>query len=284
MSFSPDGKTLFAVNELDDYQETGGGALSALAVDERGGLTLKNCLPVMGAAPCHVDCDRSGGHVFTANYNGGSLSSFAVNKDGSLKGMDLQIAYHLDKDNRPQGINELRQEKPHVHSASVFDGYLWVADLGTDEISVYELDETGNIAGKSEDKFPDVFYKVKLPAGSGPRSFAFGKGGYVYVTCELSDQIGILHWEENKIKVEGFVSSTSEVERTDEKGQRIENFPGGIALSEDGRYLYVGNRGYDSIGVFAVSAAGTLEGIQQIASGGKNQGDFNYLLLGGGWL
>ena len=268
MTFSPDGRTLYAVNELDDYEGTKGGALSALSVDENGRLSLQNCLPVMGAAPCHVDCDPGGGHVFTANYNGGSLSSFVTGEDGCLKAMDCQIGYQL-KEDRPEGCNQARQEKSHVHSVSVFRGHLWVADLGTDEISVYKLDESGRIMGGREGGVPKACHVVKLPAGSGPRSLAFREDGHIYVSCELSDEIGILHWEESMILLEGFVSCTPE---KGDKGER--NFPGGILLSKDGNYLYAGNRGHDSIAVFDVRGSGLPKCIQWISSGGKNPRGF----------
>ena len=268
MTFSPDGRTLYAVNELDDYEGTKGGALSALSVDENGRLSLQNCLPVMGAAPCHVDCDPGGGHVFTANYNGGSLSSFVTGEDGCLKAMDCQIGYQL-KEDRPEGCNQARQEKSHVHSVSVFRGHLWVADLGTDEISVYKLDESGRIMGEREGGVPKACHVVKLPAGSGPRSLAFREDGHIYVSCELSDEIGILHWEESMILLEGFVSCTPE---KGDKGER--NFPGGILLSKDGNYLYAGNRGHDSIAVFDAGGSGLPKCIQWISSGGKNPRGF----------
>lgn len=277
MTFSPDGRTLYAVNELDDYEGTKGGALSALSVDENGRLSLQNCLPVMGAAPCHVDCDPGGGHVFTANYNGGSLSSFVTGEDGCLKAMDCQIGYQL-KEDRPEGCNQARQEKSHVHSASVFRGHLWVADLGTDEISVYKLDESGRIMGEREGGVPKACHVVKLPAGSGPRSLAFREDGHIYVSCELSDEIGILHWEESRILLEGFVSCTPE---KGDKGER--NFPGGILLSKDGNYLYAGNRGHDSIAVFDVRGSGLPKCIQWISSGGKNPRGFQ-LSPSGKWL
>lgn len=277
MTFSPDGRTLYAVNELDDYEGTKGGALSALLVDENGRLFLQNCLPVMGAAPCHVDCDPGGGHVFTANYNGGSLSSFVTGGNGRLKVMDCQISYQL-KEDRPEGCDQARQEKSHVHSTSVFRGHLWVADLGTDEISVYKLDEAGRIMGEREGGVPKACHVVKLPAGSGPRSLAFREDGHIYVSCELSDEIGILHWEESRILLEGFVSCTPE------KGDRGErNFPGGILLTKDGNYLYAGNRGHDSIAVFDVRGPGLPKCIQWISSGGKNPRGFQ-LSPSGKWL
>lgn len=324
LAFSPDWRTLYAVNELDDYEGTGGGALSALAVGEDGGLTLRGRLPVMAAAPCHVDCCGSGGHVFTANYSGGSLSSFAVNEDGGLKEMDLRIIHRLES-RRPQGIDERRQEKPHVHSTAVFRGHLWVTDLGLDEISVYKLDETGRIVGSlaeasplargkglsmatgsAGDDPPTAFYRVTLPAGSGPRSLAFREDD-VYVSCELSDQIGILRWDGERIEVKGFVPCTpgEEAEASEKvadreaeapgeaaaareesgarNGNRKRNFPGGVLLSSDGRYLYAGNRGHDSIVVYKVEHSGMPKSIQWIASGGRTPRGFQ-LSPSGRWL
>lgn len=284
MAFSPDKKTLYAVNELDDFQGTKGGALSAFTVDENGKLVMKDRLPVMGAAPCHVNCDQSGSHVFIANYSGGSLSSFAVNGDGSLRAMDLQIVYHLEED-RPEGASRARQEKSHVHSVSVFDGYLWVTDLGADVVLAYKLDKTGNLAGEVKDGIPKACHKVALPAGTGPRSLAFGKDGYVYVSCELSNEIGILHWKDDRAELEGFVSSTPEEddEQYIQGEAEKENFPGGIILSRDGKYLYVGNRGQDNIGVFRIGEAGRPKAVQWIASGGKNPRGFQ-LSPSGRWL
>lgn len=160
---------LYAVNELDDYEGTMGGALSAYHIDARGCLEADSILPVMGAAPCHVSCDGSGGHVFTANYNGGSMSCFRLAADGGLAEMDLQLVHRFGEKENADGREGLRhpvrQEKPHVHSAAVKDGFVWIADLGTDEISCYELEADGK-PGKCA-------ASVFLEAGSGPRSFAF---------------------------------------------------------------------------------------------------------------
>lgn len=268
ITFSPDGNTLYAVNELDDYEGTKGGALSSLAVDEEGRLSLRNRLPVMGAAPCHVSYGQE--HVFTANYNGGSLSSFTVNKDGSLKGLDWYMVNRMGKGERPKGIDRVRQEKPHVHSASVYEDVLWITDLGMDEVASYDLDGKGRTV-------PISCCKLKLPAGSGPRSLAFGREGYVYVSCELSNRIAILDAKGEEPELEGLVSSLPE----GENGRG--NLPGGILISGDGRHLYVGNRGHNSIGVFQIDPSGRPEGIQWAPCGGENPRGFQ-LSPSGRWL
>lgn len=288
LTFSADGEKLYAVNELDDYEGTGGGAVSAFAVKE-GELQFSGSLAVMGAAPCHVNCDRSGRHIYTANYNGGSLSSFALNEDGSLSRLDGQIQ-HEYRLPRPEGIDRLRQEKPHVHSASVYEDFLWITDLGLDEVSVYPLDEMGNVAA-------DQKASLTLPAGSGPRSIAFGEKR-VYVSCELSNEIAVIGWEKEaahrgeavKLELLSMVSSLPGKEQaacvstgiTEEK-LCAKNSLGGILLSSDGNYLYAGNRGGDNIAVFSVDNGGFLRPVQWITSHGANPRGFT-LSPSGGWL
>lgn len=62
-----------------------------------------------------------------------------------------------------------------------------------------------------------------------------------------------------------------------------DNLPGGILLSGDGRVLYVGNRGHNSIGVFRIGRSGKPEGIQWASSGGKNPRGFQ-LSPSGRWM
>lgn len=276
LTLSPDGKMLYAVNELDDYEGTMGGALSAYRVDAQGYLEADSILPVMGAAPCHVSCDGSGGHVFTANYNGGSMSCFRLSADGGLAEMDGQLVHSFGEKENADGRERLRhpvrQEKPHVHSAAVKDGFVWIADLGTDEISCYELEENGK-PGKCA-------ASVFLEAGSGPRSFAFSReGNMLYVTCELKNRIAVCRWE----KEERRLSLVQMISSLPEEAGDVESSIGGIVLSDDGRFIYAGNRGADTIGVFAVDNDGLLSPVQWISSDGKNPRGFT-LSPSGGWL
>lgn len=276
LTLSADGKMLYAVNELDDYEGTGGGALSAYRIDASGYLAADSILPVMGAAPCHVSCDGSGRHVFTANYNGGSMSCFRLSADGGLAEMDGQLVHCFGEKENADGRERLRhpvrQEKPHVHSAAVKDGFVWTADLGTDEISCYELDEDGN-PGKCA-------ASVFLEAGSGPRSFAFSRDGdMLYVTCELKNRIAVCSWK----KEERLLSLVQMVSSLPEEAGEAESSIGGIVLSEDGRFIYAGNRGADTIGVFAVDKYGLLSPVQWISSAGNNPRGFT-LSPSGRWL
>lgn len=55
VAISPDGKTLYAVNELQQYQGEESGAISAFRIaSDSGALELLNSKSTHGASPCHV--------------------------------------------------------------------------------------------------------------------------------------------------------------------------------------------------------------------------------------
>lgn len=282
LAFSPDRKRLYAVNELDDHEGTKGGAVSAYLVQEDGCLRFMNRLPVMGAAPCHVDCAPEHGqarHVYTANYNGGSLSAFSLKEDGSLKALDCLVQHEpcfwenegqasvLD----PASVDKGKKKLPHVHSSSVFDGFLWITDLGLDTLEAYRLDITGGL--ETEGKGAPCM-QLKLPNGCGPRSLAFWKNR-IFVSCELSNEVAVLERKGDSLTLIQRISSLPE-------GTDVDNYVGGIQISEDGRYLYVGNRGHDSIAVFSVKKEGIVPE-QWAPSGGRNPRGFS-LSPSGKWL
>ena len=275
-TFSSDGSCLYAVNELDDYENTKGGAISAYRVEPDGDLRLLNRLPVMGAAPCHVDVDEAGRHFYTANYNGGSMSSFLLAEDKSLGQPEFLL--RREWEGTRQGQNPVRQEKSHVHSSSVHDGYLWITDLGTDEVCGYLPERLGeNFAGPA--------LQLTLAAGSGPRSLAFS-GNRIYVSCELSGHIAVLERNEGNLILKEMVPGLMKPEGSGEEAQTdlgVENLLGGIVLSPDEKFLYAGNRGADQLTCFRVKEDGGIQAVGQISSGGRIPRGF-CLSPDGGWL
>lgn len=101
----------------------------------------------------------------------------------------------------------------------------------------------------------------------------------VYVTCELKNRIAVYRWEKEERRL-SFVQMVSSLP---EEEAGVGSSIGGIVISDDGRYIYVGNRGADTIGVFAVDNDGLLSPVQWISSEGKNPRGFT-LAPSGGWL
>ncbi|HZC21757.1 MAG TPA: beta-propeller fold lactonase family protein, partial [Candidatus Binatia bacterium] len=132
VALSPDGRFLYAVNELENYNGANTGAVSAFAVDRpTGRLTFLNQVGSRGSAPCYIIVDKSGRHVLVANYVGDSVAVFPVLEDGKLGEASDFIARRTG-----HGANPKRQEAPHAHSIDLSpdNHFGFVDDLGLDEM------------------------------------------------------------------------------------------------------------------------------------------------------
>ena len=152
---------VYAVSE----EEEGKGGITAWKRDaESGSLKYLNHLMVAGTAMCHLCLWPDGKHLSVANYTSGSLAVCSILEDGSLGEVcdtKQHIGVGFDKEDRQKG--------PHVHSTTVSaDGqYLYVADLGLDQIFCYKIEEKGRLKLAEEER------QIHMPAGSGPRHFCF---------------------------------------------------------------------------------------------------------------
>ena len=76
LALHPDGRMLYAANEIDNFNGKKSGAISAFAIDEKTGkLNLLNEQPSGGDGPCHLAVDRTGKCVLVANYGSGSVAA-----------------------------------------------------------------------------------------------------------------------------------------------------------------------------------------------------------------
>lgn len=235
---APDNKHLYAVNE------TGGknpGMVSSYAFDKSTGkLSFINKQPAGGDAPCHLAISRDNKWVTVANYTGGNLSAFAVNKDGSLNPYGQLIQHE------GSSVNKGRQDKPHVHE-TVFapaGDYVFAPDLGTDKVNIYKFDAT---AEKPLSPAPTPF--VTVSPGNGPRHITFHPNGkFAYVIEELSGTVEVFDYSKGKLTLKQTIATHPE----DFKGR-----PGSaeVELSPDGKFLYASNRGEENnIAIYSVTA------------------------------
>src|SRR5690606_18950394 len=119
--------------EIDNVP--GGNIVSLARSSENKNLVKLSELPSFGDHPCYLDLSPDENFLTVANYSGGSLSAYKIDEKAGLT--HLQTIQH-----EGSSVNKDRQNSPHVHS-TVFspDGkYLLVADLGTDELYVYNFD------------------------------------------------------------------------------------------------------------------------------------------------
>jgi 6-phosphogluconolactonase len=237
LSLSPDERYLYAVNEVDQFAGAKSGAISAFAVDQRtGALRLLNQQPSLGASPCYVEMETRGRFVLAANYGGGNVSVFPVQRDGSLgAATDMQ-------QNHGSGPNRARQEGPHAHCI-VLDGnnrHAYSCDLGTDKIMIFRFD---NRNGKFLPADPPF---IALNPGDGPRHFAIHPNGTnAFVINELHSTVTTLARDEHTGSLRAL--KTLSTLPPDFTGV---NTGADIHVSGDGRFVYCSNRGHDSIAIF----------------------------------
>src|SRR2546423_5685933 len=74
LAIHPNGRVLYAVNEVGDYSGKASGAVGAFAIDDGSGrLTRLNHQASEGKDPCYVSVERAGRAVLVANYSSGSV-------------------------------------------------------------------------------------------------------------------------------------------------------------------------------------------------------------------
>ncbi|MUT67790.1 lactonase family protein [Paenibacillus sp. NEAU-GSW1] len=258
LALHPNGELLYAVSETEYTEGSIGGSAIAYRIDPISGkLTEINRGLTRGAHPCYVSTDAKGRRLYIANYTGGNSATLQLNEDGSI-GKELQITAC----SAPLGPNAARQEAPHAHAIVPNGKYVYVTDLGTDSIHIYEQEE-----GESQS------YRgaVKLHAGAGPRHLVFHETlPYAYAVNELDSTVTVF--------------KTGGTDGALEPVQTVSALPSGYAdysdaadihLAPSGRYLYSSNRGHDSIAVFAVDqTSGKLTLVQTEPCGGQTPRNF----------
>jgi 6-phosphogluconolactonase len=236
LALAPSGDVLYAASEEDE------GQIAAYAVDaKRGELTPLGTQPTNGGLPCFLLVDPGGSHLLTANYGSGSVTVHPLGL-GGRPGEPSHVAEHTGS-----GPETDRQAEPHAHMVTptpAGDAFL-VTDLGADSIFVYSLDRaSGRLA---------LLARNRMRPGSGPRHLVFHPSGeYFYLANELSNTVAVCSYDAKTGEIEEL-----EVHPAAPHPEDARNYPGGIVLSPDTRFVYVSNRGDESISAFAVDAGGS---------------------------
>lgn len=233
-------KFLYAVSEA-----AGSGVVSSFARDAKSGkLTLLNQQPSQGKGPCHVSVDHTGKAVMVANYGSGHVASYPVKEDGSLG--EAASTYLQGP---PSNANPKRQEGPHAHSINVDAGnkFAFACDLGCDKVFIYKLDAAAGKMTPHEPAFAEV------PAGGGPRHFAFHPNGkFAYVNNEMTMTVTAFTYDAAKGALSAIDTLSTLPPGTEMSGKfstaETQVHPGG-------KFAYVSNRGHDTIACYKVDEA-----------------------------
>lgn len=241
---------LYSVEEL-----ASGGNISAFMTDS-GGFDKVCTLPSRGADPCHLALDDNERFLFVANYSSGSLAMFELDSAGLPLGI-CEFIKHTGS-----GADPIRQSEPHVHYSEYHDGMLFVCDLGLDTIFCYGLNPEKRTLEKTG-------LDIRIPSGNGARHMAFhpSNKAWMFVIGELTGNVFVYHLENGKYILKQEIHSLPENALKDNRSAAIK-------LSDDGGFLFVSNRGSDTITAYSVTEEGTLNILDICKTGGKAPRDF----------
>ena len=250
LTVSHDGKTLYLASEVEQ------GVVQALRIGDNGTLSELNQVASGGAGPVYLSLTPNGKHLLVANYISGTVAVLPVNADGSLSDA---TDTHQDKGEpgaaKPKAAVEgsfaiSDHNGPHAHmiAADPSGKYVFSTDLGLDRIYQYRFDDQTGKLTPNDPPFISASSK-----GAGPRHFVFmPKGDALWLINEEASTLTHYALDSNgRLKEGKTVSALPD-------GYKGTSFAAGLALSADGKQLYVANRLHNSIGHFTVTAEGTL--------------------------
>jgi 6-phosphogluconolactonase len=142
--------------------------------------------------------------------------------------------------------------------------YLFVPDLGTDKVEIYNFDEkTGGLKARST---------MKMSNASGPRHFEFHPtGNRAYLIQELSGMVTAFDYKNGKLTTKQSISLLP----PEYEGEASS---ADIHVSPDGRFLYATNRkGSNTITIFKIDEqTGDLSLVNYQSALGSTPRNFNF--------
>lgn len=242
VALHPAGTHLYSIGRPAGYTGPRAGSVCAFRLDRAtGSLTLLNVQESGGVGPCYLQVDSGGRNILVCHYMSGNCGVLPIAEDGSLQPLSC-VVQHTGSSVHPR-----RQTDPHPH-AIILDAaerYVLVPDLGLDQVLIYKFDPDAGMLTPNDQPFAAV------EPGGGPRHIArHPVEPYVYVNLELTSEVTAFRYD-----AEHGILTAIQTLSTLPDGYTRMNANAGICPTPDGRFLYVTNRGHNSIAQFAVDPA-----------------------------
>lgn len=223
---------------LLDLPNGNGSALVTVPLHADGSFGAPSApVPTQGQEACHLDVHN--GTVYAVNYHSGNVIR-----------MPNTVVTHTG-----HSVHTVRQTAPHTHfvKRTPNGNALFVADLGTDTVYTYDLQL-------------NLLHTAQVPLGHGCRHLAYAENGKtVYCANELASTVSIFSNENGRLTLQDTVAALPP------------EFSGNstiAAIRTFGNYVYVSNRGHDSITRFAVHE-NSLQLLECTPCGGCSPRDFD---------
>lgn len=226
------------------------GHLCSVELSPEGALSELSRVECPGG-PAHVSLSTSEDVVFAASYGSGETRCFSLDRSGRL--------------GRAFGAVSTGQFSHCVLGTGV-GTQAFVASKGADQLVELSLDRSARLLR--------IASILPAPSGTGPRHIAFAPDtGRAYVSCENDASLLVYKMtrEEQRMQLDP-LAHVSTLPRPFMEGDSGSD----VHVSEDERFVYVSNRGHDSIAIFEF----TPDGVRlrdHVATGGNTPRNFALL-------
>lgn len=207
------------------------------------GFCLLERMPAPGGGLCHLAWNPRDRVLYGSCYETGHILSVEISPEGQVLRLDALA---------PSGNGASRT---HCCALSPDGRYVYGVNIARDRVYCYRA-----VPGGLE----PADAVLQLPEGEGPRHLCFHPTlPAACLITEYSNRIWMLGYDAGTgaLSAEECVSSLPE-------GFTGESYGSGILFSPDGKRLYAGNRGADSVAVFAVEGL-RLQKVQDAPCGGS---------------
>jgi 6-phosphogluconolactonase len=236
----------------------GNGGVAAFSYGPAGTDEAKLLNTVLSAGPstCYVAVDEVRQLIYAANYHLGEVRVYKRLTDGSLELSDTvkHEDHHGPKPEQKGALCHFTNLTP--------DNRLVVCDLGNDAVYTYAVSGEGKLSDAK-------IYHSK--AGSGDRHIVFSSDGtHAYLACELDSTLEVLAYHGGEFSLLQKISSLP-------NNHTGFNGVAAIRISADNKFIYLSNRGHDSIVTYEVAQDGANVATKGwTATEGKTPRDFNF--------
>ena len=249
LAISPNRQVLYAGHREEPE-------LSSYSIDQNTGALTQNGSVIPGGQPAFLAADRTGRYLLSSYYQGGHAGVFPLGEDGSLgeaptAWVDTAIGAHsmlTDRTNRFAYV-------PHI--ARISDNVLEPPqnNPGPNVIYQFKFDESnGQLTANDPPTVPQ-------DGDLGPRHYCFHPSvDVVYFSNEQGCSVSAY-----EIDGEGRLSPMQTISSLPE-GVTLRNTCSQIQFSPSGDFLYVPNRGHNSIAGFSVDGTGRLTPVGHAAT------------------
>ncbi len=253
------------------YSSDRGSGVAVLKYNAAGDLELWEQKPLPNGSATHIAVDPAGRTLATAHWGAGTTNLVRLRADGGFAADKVFTLTMPFRGERPHPIQT--QSRTHWVGFSADGLRLHVPDLGNDTVWSLAVDPDALTLALAD--------QVDLPSGAGPRHmdshptlpYAYVNGELGSVVAQVRREPGPEHFTLVKVWPTLGEHDDAPVNNTSE-----------VRVHPNGRFLYVGNRGHDTIAVFAIDpTSGALTSVEREPVRGSWPRNFN-LDPTGRWL